>query len=741
MRKRWARGRGMAVAVVVLLGASAQSSAQKLDLEGGGAFKATERTVENLAKRLRDIVKQVGPPANQLDGHAGLLLKSQNRVHELVIALLDAGVTFGESGSVHVQTARRIAARDKELDKLIDELWKNGGDDGQRRLETFLKECPAEAKAVPRSVDELDAILARAFGELAKDGNRRGDGAWPILRLNTAIGSDEALRRALGACENGSGVTREGVEALNAFATALERAERAGAPASYVAAERQLVAQGAAVILRLPRWVPAKVAASLGASFDGVAMKLGAADTRDAARADMCRLAILADVLLRIDQARLTSRQMRTMRATGLALAEAIAPGDMACDDTLGALRRGLELLEEYDGARWAENRRVVREVRPLWREVDLQGRRSRDELIEMMARLTPTMPALSDPGVLGGMSAVRSRLDDGQRLCVVSAWLAGDPQPALTGRAIWSGTAPKSPGAKAREPVTQKNDRVRRQAGMKLLSLGQKAHDAAEHDEAMAEFRLLADGVAAWMPIRGEENLRAAASSPEAPVGILWRDLTGGTTADIVRAVDDARGEWLAAWAGVKDPPVKGAPSPPPEPDLGRIDVLRQLVEIGSDFTAAGDLGAARAWPGFELSPEATSAVLTPLRAGVSRAGGLVIVSAYTELARSVNELKEQHKVVATLAAFERAARARALVKAPLVDELAYPPPLLPTLGENLTPAVWLQRERESVAIFCRCLEEYADAIRVSDRAISTAMLKRAIAEIDRLKELSRKE
>jgi hypothetical protein len=727
------------VALVVLLCASAPSTAQKLDLDGGGAFKGTERTVEKLSRKLRDSVKQLTPRANQLEGHPGLLMKSQNRVQELALALLDAGVSLGEAGSVHILAARRISARQNELDKLIDELWKNGGDDGQRRLEVFLKECPADSKAIPKGVDELDALLARAFGELARGGGRRSADTWPIVRLDEASAGAAALQEIVDELARETSSSRGGAEAVKSLAATLDASQRAGTPAPHVAAQRQLVVQGAGVVLRLPKWVTPKVAASLGTSFDGVVTRLGIADMRDAARADMCRLAILSDVLLRIDRARLTSRQMRTMRATGLALAEAIAPGDAACDDTLAALRRGLVLLEAHDGARWNENRRVVREVRPLWREVDLQGRRSRDELVEMMARLTPTMPALSDPGVLGGMSAVRMRLDDGRRLCIVSAWLTGDDQPGVTGPAIWSGAVPKPPDGKVREPATKRDDRVRRQAGTKLLSLGKKAHDEESHDEAMGEFRLLADGLAAWMPIRGEDELRAALASPDAPVGITWRDLTGGATAEITRAIDDARGVWLAAWAGVKEAPVKGAATPPPEPDVGRIDVLRQLVENGSDCAAVGELNAARAWPGFEVSADTPSVTMGPLKADLARAGGLVISSGYAELARSINEKKDQHKLVATLAALERAARSRSIVKAPMVDELAYPPPLFPTLGEDLTPAVWLQRERDSLAILCRCLEEYADATKAGDRAVTAAMLKRAIAEVDRLQQLSR--
>jgi hypothetical protein len=548
------------------------------------------------------------------------------------------------------------------------------------------------------------------------------------------------LRDAIDRCAQVKGVTPEAVSALRKSADSLGAAEKSGEPAEPIGALRQLIGQGADLVVQLPKWIPAKSAAALATAFDGVARRTPVPEMRDGSYADLCRMALLADALARIDKLKLTSKEARSMRAVGAALADAVAEGSTDSDDALAALRRGLLLVEQYDGARWNENHRVVREVRPLWREVEVQGRRTREELIEVLSRLTPKMPALSDPGVLGGMSALGQTMEDGRRLCIISAWLAGDARPGETGPAIWAGNLPKEADGRVREPVTQREDRLRRLAGVKLLALGQKAHVPDTHAEAVGEMEALADGLAAWMPIAGEDDLRAAVASPDSPVGVRWSELTGGAAADIAHAVEQARGEFLASWADVKERAAPGAAPPESAPDTGRIDVLRRLVQAAADGALVLEMAdpagrcSAKAWPGFELSGEAYASALAALKADLSRAGGAVISGTPEGVTEAVRSMEKAAEIIAMLARLERAARVRAKGSAAMLDELANPPPVLPTLGEELTPGVWLLQEQGSIALVCRCLEEYAEATKEADKAKATQLLNRAVAEAERV-------
>jgi hypothetical protein len=421
-----------------------------------------------------------------------------------------------------------------------------------------------------------------------------------------------------------------------------------------------------------------------------------------------------------------------------LALAGGVTDAE-ASDDALAALRRGLVLVEAYESARWHENRRVVREVRPLWRDADMNARRARDELIETLGRLTPAMPALSDPGVLESIGAFRASLDDGRRLCIISAWLAGDSQPALAGAAIWREPDSGPRGGPEREPVTLKDDRTRRQAALTLLALGQKLRDPSSREEALGKIRSLGDALGEWMPVHGEEGLRAAASSPGSANAAAWRDFTGGAAADVVRALNDTREAWLVTWAGVKSTPRRKEVPAVPQGDVGSINALRQLVETSADGVQAAGLDAALDWPGLELSPAAIEALLARIKGDLSRAAGVIISQgagggAAPALDKAVSTTTDAARLCGLLADLERGARHHGVVPRGCLDELAFPPPFLPTLGEDLTPGVWLIRERESLALICRCLEEYADAMKTQDHARAEPMWDRAVEECGRV-------
>ena len=76
-------------------------------------------------------------------------------------------------------------------------------------------------------------------------------------------------------------------------------------------------------------------------------------------------------------------------------------------------------------GRRYGVHRRLVREARPLWRQTEIHGRRARDELIEALSRITPTTPALSDPGVLGGFACMLLLVHDGTQRGISAGILA----------------------------------------------------------------------------------------------------------------------------------------------------------------------------------------------------------------------------------------------------------------------------------------------------------------------------
>lgn len=724
MNARWAGHKRLAVALAVAIGAASLCStamAQRLNLDRGGAFTPeTERSVERLIETLRDELKASIERVDQLEEGPALVLRAQNRVREFAVALLEAGSGLGEAGSSHVLAGRRILARVAELDQVIAAL----GETEPAALTAFLARCPSGRSAIRRNVDELDALLARAFAPL--DRNSKGGTGWLIVGASQA--DAPAFNDAIEGCSKVEGVSAEAIATLRALASPAESG------AAERDAERTLVAQAAQLLVAAPRWLTPKGANAAAALFDDAARRLPAPDpgVRANARADLCRLALLADSLGRIDKADVTARDARSLRALGVELAEGFSPGSSASDDVIGALRRTLLLVREYDAARWHENKRVVREVRPLWRSAATRARAARDALIATVTSLKPTAAALSDPAVLSAMSELRRSLDDALDACVISEWLVGSPAPGVSGIHVWSAQPAESSGQKSREPVTRRDDRTRRQAGVRLLAIGQDR----EKESGVEHVRELGAALRSWMPISGEDELRAALAAPRSAGGERWRRFTGGAAGDIASAIDQARDEWLRAWAGVKEQPAKGAPQP--EIDLTRIDHLRRLVEILSATAAVEQLAAdrsrgLRAWPGFEISDAALKALLAALESDLKRAGGFVTAGAYAELDQALVVLRPHATVATTLAQLHREASAVGLTAGWPVADLVARPAAFPTLGEDLTPGVWRARDRESIAILCRAVEEFAGAAR-SDRDRAAAMIRRAAAEAERI-------
>jgi hypothetical protein len=148
----------------------------------------------------------------------------------------------------------------------------------------------------------------------------------------------------------------------------------------------------------------------------------------------------------------------------------------------------------------------------------------------------------------------------------------------------------------------------------------------------------------------------------------------------------------------------------------------------------ASGRRTGALAWPGFELSTGAMEMALSPLKTDVPRAAMLVRPSESGVLEEALISIRGHAKIVATLAGIERGATERGVAARGLFDELASPAPSWPTLDEDLTPGVWLGSVRESVAMACRGLEEYADAVKAGERERSEALRRFIVAECDRV-------
>src|SRR5690606_26347172 len=107
---------------------------------------------------------------------------------------------------------------------------------------------------------------------------------------------------------------------------------------------------------------------------------------------------------------------------------------------------------------------------------------------------LTPTTPALSDPGVLSGLASLSRAIGDARALGAVSEWLAGAPDPATAGAEVFERPAPKK-GERRADPVVMRDDRARRQAAIRLLGLPAKLRRPETHDEAVGAVRELAAG------------------------------------------------------------------------------------------------------------------------------------------------------------------------------------------------------------------------------------------------------
>lgn len=729
-RLRCARSRLAAILLSAAVFLPSITRAQTLDLDGssvlqGSNQKALDRFITSLESDLKprlDALRDAGPLADAPS-------RGKARVRQLMLALAQAGKGYGEAGSVHVLTARRLAARLAEVDASLDRIDLLG-DRGRAAITAFVGLCPTAPGDIPRSVTDLDVMLSRAFERIMPaswPGARTG---WQVVGVDAARSKPEAVAPVVEAIAKAPGVSAAAVASVQGFLGRL-------GPDDLGAAQRELVVLASGAVTGAPRWITPKASAAIASYFDAAALQLSIADARDAARIDLARLALLSDVLTRIDGAKVATRQARSLRTLGVKICEELSPGSSASDDVLGALRRGLMLAEEHDAARWYDDRRVVREVRTAWRVLEGEARRAREELVEMLAGLSTSMPALSDPGVLHGLAGLSDRLDDGRRLCVISEWLAGNPDPGLSGPLVWMPPA-GADAPRTREPLTSR-ERVEREAARRMVRLGQAMMKIEEREQALTTMRELADGLASWMPVPGELELRAAIADPSTRDGAAWATLGGGKLPALRDALNASREAALTTWAGVEDKPARGAP-PPPEPAPVPIEDLAALVRLVADVVVVDSMAASSpatgisAWPGFQTSRGSLAALVAPLHAELPRDVALALAGDTELLERSLEGMRQHGSVVGVLAELERGALRAGLSRADVFAEQATPPVALPTLRETLLPRTWLIEARRPIAILCRCLEEYEAATSTGDRERSLAIFKQMAAESDRI-------
>jgi hypothetical protein len=674
--------------------------AQRLEFDGAGVFKTgAEASLTGEIDALRRWVVDNTPKATTP------VTKVQLRVRELAAGLLQSGSNLAEEGSIHVMMGRRIVARLADLDAEVTRA--GAGPDGASKLEKFLADCPTDPAIIPTDPADLDRVIAAVFAPFAgiKAGAAPARRAWIVTGLDPELSSVEAMTQAV-ADLRGAGVSvGAGVPT----------------PAALDAPDRQLVVQAARAAAKPVKWLSPDAKAKIGALVGDALTRIGAPGTVRSARTDLARAALLGDILTAIDGARLTARQTRVMRAVGESLSRSVEAGSSDCDDALGALRRGLRLMQESEAVRWKESGRLVREVRPLWKEVEMEARRTRDEALETLGRLQPTSPALSDPGVLASLAGLGRVMDDARAVCVISAWLTGSPEPGNAGRELLGA------GADAGEGVTLKTDRVRRLVGVRLLALPVKVRRDESRDAALGVVRELARGLDEWFPLPGEAAMRSGASA--------WQGLTGNALVELTAAADVERAAWLSDWSGAKDPAANAGDdiSTP----TARLGMLRELASMSQDVLAveAGMQGpptsGIRAWPGFAL-PGRGESIVGALRSEISRLGAMVRTGDYQELDKALVHVRGHAKIVHTLALLDDAARARHVAQAPMTEELAGSPTTWQWPVERVTPGVWLGEARENVAALSRALEEHLAATKGGERERWTALQRFMVAECD---------
>ncbi len=699
----------MSISLLTLLPAPA--GAQLLNLDSPGAPAAGEgKAALALVAQIETSITELQARAASPSGPAGATARIKLGLRRLAQALVQTGETAGEHGSPHILAGRTLFSRIDEADRLVDSIaaaHPGDVDTIASQLERDLGAAgspqvggagagseggvPIDPRALDRFLRDALAILA----EFAATDPAQQGAEWRTdpsrVGWVEAIGSPApAAPAATPMCDHlarwvAAGLPQETAAQLAEADAVLHLAEQWWAYKAGALELRRVVIAAGDTAFAAPEWLTPDLRQKLAAEFQECTPLLADESpvARDAASARLGVLAIAGRAVRLLDDEPLRGKPQQAARdACAKAIAGAIEPPapppegmpprspSPRPDSRLRTVVQVFELIHRRDSL--GDESSIAREARPAWRVLDARTHETRQDLLTLLARVADTQASTdpaSDPAVITAIGAQRQALDDLRAVQSASRWL---------------------------EETRRTGGPVHNKGAAQILRISQGFLKPATLDFSLDKMRSLGADLESLLVFPGEADLRAPA--PE------YKPLTGDRAAELVTLIDAARDEWLKAWTDQPDKPE------PIHAAASRLRVMRRLAGALADGVTLGrvlqDPGASsiQAWPGWELSPQALAAAASglPDRLAAATADVLDQGDDKGQSTRALDEVESRFALARLVAALERAAKARGILRAPVLIELAATPPP----GDD---SRWLIPLRPRLAAICRYQEEYA--------------------------------
>ncbi|MEZ6235656.1 MAG: hypothetical protein R3B68_15850, partial [Phycisphaerales bacterium] len=407
---------------------------------------------------------------------------------------------------------------------------------------------------------------------------------------------------------DGSPLSGVGVDALRRLDQTIQSADEHRGFRRSSESLRLALVRAAPAADTLPRWLGPTAVTTLVPAFERAVVNLADPARRSQGLEEMRRLGLLMGLVQRTD--RLADNQAGRRAREALSAYIAVPPSNRELEArVLSAYSRGLDLA--LAPPTLPDDRRLVRQIRPAWREFRDNARIACDRVAEVLPTLLNDSAAMTDPGVLALFNGANTALGEARSMVDLSLLLAGIAElPA------------ELPADQ--EPVASD---ANRDLAARVLALAQAAsRGGPEGVAAMRDLGTLGTDAAAWRVMPAEPGLRAAAARQNAS----WNRATDGRELDLLDLLDRSR---AAYWANIaaEGTLVERAAL---RARLGMIaDLLSTVREVAATLEMLGAGGAAqdpggdsesasgpaaglpaggslaapslRDWPGWELSSQ----------------------------------------------------------------------------------------------------------------------------------------
>lgn len=408
-----------------------------------------------------------------------------------------------------------------------------------RALDSMLGEIDAAIEGVAEVDERGSALLHVAVIELNHATHRvtaRPEEASRELRPGLAAivqivaGEDDACCNhdisngaARGALREVPGVTDAAIDALAAFDASVATAEQWAAYRCAAHHAKARVARAAEGVVKARNLLNEPAQVALAARFDTAARSLRDGPVTSAFE-DLALWGRAIDLAMSLAD---TGQSHRQTREAMEQLLTRISP-DVRHADQLEAYIRAAELCAAQRAI--ADERTIVRQLRPAWRALSRRSRIAAGDVTAMLPNLLSDAQAMTDPGLLAGLSALREHLDALAMLERLSRLLAGD-------------------GDARREPVA---DASWARTADRMLRLAQQVDDDRTRASAMSALANFERRATMIFAPGGERDLRGVCEGAAGEVEVqAWGLATDGRAAHLLESLETRREAWRVRCEG----------------------------------------------------------------------------------------------------------------------------------------------------------------------------------------------